>query len=289
MIICQVFSQNTATGRCKREGRKQMTHWLNKVTQVWGKMKHVKEQSTQDNPFCRTARAHRPDLLSFSKETQMLRTSVVPGKARACQEMPKLWVQSAISTRCLLCQKMMFSPVTVQQSVAADAWSISAPSLERGCFLPRATDEMLQWQQKSGQVQHMPFWSGRKALVIPVCSLWTSTVSTVIISLLFKSCHWAKKRLDGCRKVEKVGRRKLKIKTNSSVPCTDGRKRLCKVPSPQKPLLLCKGAIYLWGGEEMWQRSKINTKCGSKGRKKKAKKTGEVLMGEAGWKTRKNC
>lgn len=37
--------------------------------------------------------------------------------------------------------------------------------------------------------------------------------------------------MDGSREVEKVGRRNMKIKTNFSVPCTDGRRRLCKVPS----------------------------------------------------------
>lgn len=74
----------------------------------------------------------------------------------------------------------------LQQSVGADACSISAPSPGRACLLPQATDKMLQWQQKSGQVKHMPFWSGRKALVIPICSLWTSKVSRVIISLLLK-------------------------------------------------------------------------------------------------------
>jgi len=53
-------------------------------------MKRVKEERTQDNPFCRIAGGHGacPPLLQKRNETQ--RTAVVLAKARVCQEMPTL-------------------------------------------------------------------------------------------------------------------------------------------------------------------------------------------------------
>lgn len=231
-VTCKVLSPNTAAGRCKLEGRKLMAPWLDKVTQVWRKMKRAREEGTQDNPFCRTARGHGAWPGSSLENKRNKRLQRLPGRLAAAKRCQSVQVQHAISTRCLLCQRMMSGPVTA--SAISGSWCMEHISIisRESLFSPTwVADKRLQWQQKSGQVKHMPFWSGRKAPVTQMCSLWTSKVRRVTSLLLaVVTKRNSAQRLDGSREVVKAGRRSLKTKTNSSALCTDGRKFLCKVP-----------------------------------------------------------
>lgn len=125
-----------------------------------------------------------PDLLSFRKEKKCKGPQWFPGRLKSAKRCQSVRVQNDISTRCLLCQKMMSSPVTA--SAISGSWCMDHISItsRESLFSPTwVTDKMLQWQQKSGQVKHMPVWSGRKALVTRICSLRTSKASRVIFSL----------------------------------------------------------------------------------------------------------
>lgn len=161
---------------------------LDKVTRVWGKMKRMEEERTQDNPFCRTAGGHgaRPTLLKKKKNRRNTKDrsgsqegSSLPRDAEVLR-FKMLFRQGVCFVR-RWCSALWL----LQQSVVADAWStVSIISRESLLFPSWITDKMLQWQQKSGQVKHMPFRNGRNALVTRTCSLWTSKVNRVIFSLL---------------------------------------------------------------------------------------------------------
>lgn len=255
MVICKVLSPNAAAGRCKLEGRKLMAPWLDKVTRVWRKMKHAREEGTQDNPFCRTARGHGAWPGSSLENKRNKRLQRLPGRLVAAKRCQSLQVQRAISARCLLCQKMMSSPVTA--SAISGSWCMEHISIisRESLFSPTwVADKRLQWQQKSGQVKGIPFWSGRKAPVTQMCSLWTPKVRRVTSLLLaVVTKKNSAQRLDGSGEVVKAGRRSLKMKNSSAQ--MEGNFS-AKFPSSQKALLLCKDAIYLQGGEETQQKDK---------------------------------
>lgn len=166
-VICKVLSPNTATGKWKRGGKE----WLPDLT---------RSLRPKEDERCERREKPRQSLLQDCRGAGSLTwkrqaPQQFTGRLQSAKRCQSVRVQNALSTRCLLCQKMMSSPVTA--SAISGCWCmehIHITSRDSLFSPPWVTHKTLQWQHKPGQVKHMPCWSGRKAPVTLLCSSWTS-------------------------------------------------------------------------------------------------------------------
>lgn len=166
------------------------------------------------------------DLLSFRKGKKCKGPQWFLRRFETAKRCPSVWVQNATSTRCLLCQKMMSSPVTA--SAISGSWCmehthiISREIPHLRMFSPTwGTEEMLQWQQKSGQVTCgiLEWQESSSDSNLFLMDIW-SEQSNLLLTWLLLTVVTEKKQ---CRKVgcQQKGRRNRRKKSDQAkVLCT---------------------------------------------------------------------
>lgn len=168
------------------------TTWFDKVTGSEGRWNVWKKREPKIIHFAGLPEDTETDLLSFRKEKKCKGPQWFLRRFETAKRCPSVWVQNAASTRCLLCQKMMPSPVT--------AWAISGSwCLEHTHIISReklfsptwGTEEMLQWQQKSRQVKRgiLEWQESSSDSYLLLMDIWREQSNLLTASY---SCHWEK-------------------------------------------------------------------------------------------------